>query len=395
MASTTIELRKTTEIAQIFRGHIAELDGLRAFGITTIIVAHMWPYPQGSHREMWNLLHLSWVLMDCFFVLSGFLIAAILLDSRSRPDYYRSFYTRRALRILPVYYLLLLVLTIGVALHGSGYLYPDIAALHKWGSSWWYYVYLGNVPPSITGVTPSAARGCYSPLWSLQIEEQFYLLFPLLVRRLSTRTLWRTLWALVCFSPLLRIALYFIFPENKLVQYVALPCRMDGLSLGALIALRSRMGPWNPSKAKLTVLTITLVAITGISAAWSGYDLTRPFNRTVGFLISPMACACVVLWLIRFRGSGLTACLRISPLQHLAKISYSAYLFHCPVAVALVYASGALGVGWLGQGHARVWTVLVMTVLVSTISWFYFESPMLRLKERLFPRQVCPSREAV
>ena len=334
MASTAINTTKPAQLSQLFRGHIPELDGLRAFGITTIIVAHMWPYPQGPWHPMWNLLHLSWVLMDCFFVLSGFLITGILLDSRSRPDYYRSFYTRRALRILPIYYLVITVVTCSAMIHGTGYLYPSLPKLHKWGSSWWYFVYLGNIPPAFTGVTPTAARGCLSPLWSLQIEEQFYLLFPLLVRRLSPRTLAPVLWCLVCFSPLLRIALYFLYPENVLVQYVWLPCRMDGLGLGALIALRFRTGPWNLSTTKLSVLVVALVAAMGTCVVWSGYDLTRPFNRTLGFLISPVTCACVVLWLIRFRESQLTAFLRLPPFQHLANISYSAYLLHCLVAVA-------------------------------------------------------------
>ena len=278
MASTAISTPKNHQLSQLFRGHIPELDGLRAFGITVVIVGHMWPYPQGAHHEVWNLLHLCWVLMDCFFVLSGFLIAGILLDSRSRPDYYRSFYTRRALRILPIYYLLITILTCATNLHGTGYLYSGVAALYKWGSSWWFFVYLGNVPPAFVGHFPTAARGSYSPLWSLQIEEQFYLLFPVLVHRLKIQTLARTLLGLICLSPLLRIALYWLYPSNTLVQYVLLPCRMEGLALGALIAIRFRMGTWDLPKRKLTLMTITLVAVTCLCGAWSGYYEIYPIQ---------------------------------------------------------------------------------------------------------------------
>jgi peptidoglycan/LPS O-acetylase OafA/YrhL len=388
MASTAIDTPKSLPLAQAFRGYIPELDALRAFGITMVILDHMWP----AHRsEFSKLLNLSWILMDSFFVLSGFLIAGILIDSRSRPDYYRYFYTRRALRILPVYYLVITVLTCATFFHGTGYLY-GAPALHKWGTPWWFFVYLGNVPMAFTGLAPTAARYSFGPLWSLQIEEQFYLLFPLLVYRLKLQTLARTLVILACISPILRIALYWLYPANTLVQYELLPCRMEGLALGALIAIRFRMGPWDLSKRKLTVMAIALVAITCICGAWSGYEHTRPFNRTIGLLISPIACAYVVLWLIRFRGSRLTACLRVSPLQHLSKISYAAYLFHWPVAAVLVPISAALGVGALGHGYLKVVMVYILTVILASLSWQFFESPLLRLKERLFPKQISPVR---
>jgi peptidoglycan/LPS O-acetylase OafA/YrhL len=166
---------------------------------------------------------------------------------------------------------------------------------------------------------------------------------------------------------------------------------MEGLALGALIAIRFRMGPWDLSKRKLTIMAIASMAITCLCGAWSGYNFNTPFNRTIGLLFSPIACACVILWLIRFRGSRLTACLRLSPLQHLSKISYGAYLFHWPIAAVLVPISAALGVGALGQGYLKVATVFILTVAVASLSWQFFESPMLRMKERLFPRPVSPA----
>jgi peptidoglycan/LPS O-acetylase OafA/YrhL len=383
VASTAIDKPATILSTQGYRGYIPELDALRAFGITMVILDHTWPSP----REFSRVLNLSWILMDSFFVLSGFLIAGILLDSRSRPDYYRTFYGRRALRILPVYYLLLIVVTCAISLHGTGYLYSGIPALYKWGSTWWYFVYLGNIPPAITGVAPTAAGFSLAPLWSLQIEEQFYLLFPLLVYRLKLKTLARTLICLACLSPIVRIALYWLYPANPGIQYVLLPCRMEGLALGALIAIRFRMGPWHLSKRTLTLMAIALVAITCLCGAWSGYDFRTPFNRTIGFLISPIACAYVVLWLIRFRGSRLTACLRIPFLRHIAKISYAAYLFHTPVAAALVPISAVLGFGALGRGYLRMVAVFVLTLALASLSWRFFEGPLLQLKERLVPRR--------
>lgn len=358
-----------------FRGHIPELDALRAFGLTMVILAHMWPR---DNHQIWSLIQLAWSLMDSFFVLSGFLITGILLDSRSRPDYYRSFYTRRALRILPVYYLLITVL-LGGSLLGEGYRETS----RTWGSPWWFFVYLGNIPTALTGVWPQAARGSFIPLWSLQIEEQFYLLFPLLVHRLQMKTLLRVLLGLACLSPILRIVIYWLDPANTPVQYVFLPCRMEGFALGAWIAIRFRQKPWHIPKGRLTLMTIVWVTVTGLSGAWGGYEHIRPFNRTLGFLISPIAWAHVVLWLIVFRGSRLTACLRLAPVQHVGKVSYGGYLFHWPIAAVVTAVSAALGIKALGQGHTKVIVVYALTLIGASLSWRFFESPILRLKDRL------------
>ena len=138
MIPAAIESRPASQAPQRFRGHIPELDALRAFGLTMVVFAHMWPR---DNHQIWSLMQLVWTFMDSFFVMSGFLITGILLDSRSRPDYYRSFYTRRALRILPVYYLLITVLMCG-SLLGEGY----SETAHTWGSLWWFFTYLGNIP---------------------------------------------------------------------------------------------------------------------------------------------------------------------------------------------------------------------------------------------------------
>ena len=221
----------------IYRGYIAELEGFRAYGMTIIVLAHAWP---GGSYLIGRTLQLGWALMDTFFVLSGFLIAGILLDTRMRPDYFRSYYIRRCLRIFPVYYAVITIVTAVVIFSGS---LPTM--VKDWGSPWWFFVYLGNIPSAIWNHFPAYAS--YSPLWSLQVEEQFYLLFPLLIYRLSFKTLKRVLICLGCLSPLLRVLLYWWAPGNVLAAYVLFPCRMEGLALGALIAIRFREGPWKIS----------------------------------------------------------------------------------------------------------------------------------------------------
>jgi len=358
-----------------------ELDALRAFGILLVILNHTWP-EHGLNAALTRLVQLPWMLMDGFFVLSGFLITGILLDSRSRPDYYKSFYIRRALRILPVYYLVIGLLTYVAMAHGHE---PYKQMLEHWGSPAWFFVYLGNIPTALTGFYPMAAGGSYIPLWSLQVEEQFYLLFPLLVHRLRKETLARLLLSLACFSTVLRIVIYYRNPANLLAQYVLLPCRMEGLALGGWIAIRFRTGPWNVPKKRLTVMTAGWVAITCLSAIWGGYEHTTPFNRTIGFLLSPIALAHVVLLLIVFRGSRWTAPLRLGPVQYLGKISYAAYLFHWPAGNIVKGASTISGLHALDQNLPRIMAIYVLTFVCAALSWHFFEKPMLNLKDRLYP----------
>ena len=310
---------------QVFRGYIPELDFIRAFGITCVIFAHMWP--QDLAPRIWNVLQSSWMLMDSFFVLSGFLIGGILLDSRSRPDYYRTFYTRRALRILPLYYVVITGIMCGSLLFSrSSYL----EAVAKCGSPWWFFIYLGNFPAGIKGVWQMVGAWSFAPLWSLQIEEQFYIMFPLLVHRFRMQTLSRILWALVCVSPTVRIGIYLWAPHNQLAQYVLLPCRMEGLALGALIAARFRSGPWPIRKKPLAVCTILWILAACVCTAHNHWLFSTDFNRTIGFLVSSIACAHVVVCLISFRGTRATRCLRLSPLQHMANISMERTSFTTP-----------------------------------------------------------------
>jgi peptidoglycan/LPS O-acetylase OafA/YrhL len=347
----------------------------------SVIFNHTWP-EQGLNPVLTRIVQLPWMLMDGFFVLSGFLITGILLDSRSRPDYYKSYYVRRTLRILPIYYLVITFLTSVAMFHGHA---PYKQMLAQWGSPGWFFVYLGNIPTALTGFYPMAAGGAYIPLWSLQVEEQFYLLFPLLVHRVRMETLGRLLLGLACFSTILRIAIYYWNPANLLAPYVLLPCRMEGLALGGWIAIRFRMGPWNIRKNRLMLMTAMWVTIACMSAIWGGYAHITPFNRTIGLLLSPIAFAHVVLWLVLFRGSRLTAPLRLAPVQYLGKISYAAYLFHWPIGDVLGGVSAAAGIHFLERTLPRMAAIYIVTFICAALSWHFLEKPLLGLKDRWYP----------
>lgn len=370
---------------EIFRGHIPELDGLRAAGMLAVMLDHFWP--DSLSTAVCNLTPKAWIAMDSFFVLSGFLIAGILLDTPlGHPGSYRGYYIRRSLRIFPLYYCVITYQTcVALFWHGGGQ-YRNLVA--HWGSPAWFFIYLGNFRTAIAGAFPIPAG--FIPLWSLQIEEQFYLLFPFMIGQLRRKTLTRTLWVMVFLSPVLRVGLFFWNPHNPYLQFVLPVCRMEGLALGALIAIRFRKGPWGIRKGRLTALTIALLAATWVCSSLSNTlrsldEWTTPFNRTVGYWLSSVACACLLLWLIQFRGSGLTGWLRWRPMQYLGKISYGTYLLHLPVAAAVSFVWRILG--WRSPGDSFLWlaTAMALSIACASASWHLLERPVLRLRDRLAP----------
>ena len=363
-----------------FRGHIAELDTLRALGVCVVLTDHLWP--PGLSETVFRLAQLGWIAMDSFFVMSGFLITGILLDSRDKPNYYRNYYARRTLRIFPLYYLVLLIWYLIARYTDSGIIYR--LQVHDWGSPAWFTFYVGNIREAVVGAWPLVPG--YSLLWSLQIEEQYYLLFPLAVAWMKREHLRKMLIAAVILSPVCRVLTYLWQPDNVLMQFVLLPCHCEGLALGGLIAIRFRSGPWNIPKRKLAVGTAVLLiftAITSLVTTWHAPHpwSSSPWDRLVGYTISSAGCAGLVLLLICLRDSSYTRWMRIAPLQYLGKISYGVYLLH-PLAWWILMKLINRGFLHFHSNDPRWFVVAVgISLAMAAASWKFFESPFLRLKD--------------
>src|SRR5690349_12811160 len=219
-----------------------ELDGLRGAAILMVMLLHYVPQSR-THEGNFGLLYhfaqlfrLGWSGVDLFFVLSGFLIGGILLDAKSSPRYFRTFYIRRIHRILPIYYLWILLYA------GTGY------SIMRWGPYAGaagmgalrvgvYFLFLQNTV-SLTPM-PLFAQFFVLPTWSLAVEEQFYLVSPLVIRFLTPQRLTRALLACVVGAPILRF-LVFRLPEGPNAANVLMPCRADALAMGMLAALAWR-----------------------------------------------------------------------------------------------------------------------------------------------------------
>jgi peptidoglycan/LPS O-acetylase OafA/YrhL len=186
-------------------------------------------------------------------------------------------------------------------------------------------------------------------------------------------------------APLARICLWWLAPQKDLLQYMLLPCRMDSLALGGLIALRLRLGKWDISKAGLGAAIAVLFALSVAVFAAGGGVFNSPLERTLGYSLFAMTFAGVVLWIVLFRGSRATNWLNTGPMQFIGMISYGLYLYQTPARDLLAgLGRPPLSENWLDTlgGSIVLWIVLVA---VATLSWYVIERPCLRMKDRLAP----------
>jgi len=214
------------------------------------------------------------------------------------------------------------------------------------------------------------------------VEEQFYLIFPLIVRHLRRQTLVKVLSGALLLSPVLRVCLWYLHPANPFLEYVLLPCRLDGLALGALIAV----GVPSVKVDRRFLGAVCLAAVLGASVLLStlGHrDWSSAFTRTVGYSLFPWAFAGCVLWTIRFRGRWPTNWLNSAPLQFIGKRSYGIYLLQFPVSALLGTLLGSMHF-WSDEA-VRFYLIIPATIVVAALSWRFLEAPMLSLKDRWSP----------
>jgi peptidoglycan/LPS O-acetylase OafA/YrhL len=333
------------------RNRIPELDGLRGIAILAVLMFHLTPSKIPLLAAYF--VQAGWLGVDLFFILSGYLITGILLDTVGRPGYYRNFILRRTLRIFPAYYALL-------AIAGAG---------------WWYFAYLGNIQSFLQNEWPAVPL---IPLWSLQVEEQFYLTFPLLVALVTRKNLARILVAAMIVTPLLRIAMVWAMPANITGTYVLTPCRMDTLALGGLVAIAQRdFASWLTTRwiAPITALSAAVI----VAICWRyGPTPWSTAMRTAGFTASAFLFAGILILLVHQRSRVLIEICRFQPLVWMGTISYGMYLIHLAMFNFIRgHPRGFEPGGWL-----EALLSFVATIAAAWLSWRFFESPILRLRER-------------
>jgi peptidoglycan/LPS O-acetylase OafA/YrhL len=362
--------------------HLRSLDGIRGIAIVLVLCSHSGELLQDIPHS--RLLGFGNYGVDLFFVLSGFLITSILLRQKSQPHYFRNFYLRRALRIWPIYFLFLFSMFGLVALLPHLHSYQHLVANSK---------FLQENPLSI--VTPLAVcvvlmqnlwwpslfsfKDATGVTWSLCIEEQFYFVWPLIVKRLSPRALKTLLMIVIALQPLLRAIVFHYSKADIGVKWQVVTrfpiFHLDGIATGSLLAL-----VWPDLQGRReTRVALYLLSLLCVPLAILFMRTTNPMSYTVAALISVCLTGMALLRI----GERVLAS---APLVFMGTISYGLYLIHS--AVFLLFHSRSM-FRMLGLYHHPWATELVSTAVavaisigLAALSRFTYEQFFLSLKDR-------------
>jgi peptidoglycan/LPS O-acetylase OafA/YrhL len=348
----------------------ADLDGLRGVAIVLTLFLH---YVSRSeffpvYHAPWpiaNLLDSFWSGVDIFFVLSGFLIGGIIIDNRNAVNFFRLFYLRRALRIFPLAFLAILLAYLAMPALGAGF--PNDRQVPPLA----YLLFINNLWTA-SGVSAYPPLG---PMWSLSIEEQFYLIAPAFILLVSHRRWLTALIIIVLASPWIRL----FSPWLSVWDFTLY--RLDGLSLGMLVAILLREQAFlNYAAANqwsIKAITFGMVAITLL------FSMSPEFSTreriAFGISLNSFAAAGVIVYLHFNRDSGFSRALSRTWLVVLGRWSYFLYLMHMPILFC---------VAALGLPHSlRPVAALAICLLGARISWHYFEKPLIDYGRRVGYRQ--------
>ena len=320
---------------------IDQLDGVRALAIGAVFLHHAFG---------WKML---WAGVDLFFVLSGFLITGILIGEKTRSlnSYLSHFYGRRARRILPPYAVLLVLTSL---LLGVG-----------WMRHWYLYLFLMNFLVALQLPHPKP----FEVLWSLAVEEQFYLVWPLVLFFLSETALAWVAGTLVLLAPVLRW--YFTpFFWSHWAVYSLLPFRMDLLAAGALLAIiwrrnRSAMERYGVYGSTLTAACAIALLLLGRISGFSTFANNAGANVWI-YELCLIASVGIIGWALSGR---YVALLCWPPMVYLGRISYTIYLMH--VLVLEVVRR------YLANEVVAAALAFALTLAFAALSWRYLEQPIL------------------
>lgn len=341
-----------------------QLDGLRAAAVTLVLLVHMDDVKMpGPLRFMQQI---GWTGVDVFFVLSGFLITGILLSRKPSPKTLGVFVLRRTLRTWPLYFLILLSAFFSLR-------HSDTGAHINWMQ---HVFFLQNY-------TAVFVAKSLKPTWSLCVEEHFYLLWPFVVFLLPRRALPWLIAVLIAALPGLRwMGLHSGFTIKQL--YTETQFHLDGLMAGSLIAVV--LTRWQFRRRMLIgvgVLAMVAGAVASKIGFWGNWNVGTGNNIIFGFTTVALTAGGVMMLLLSDSNSLLSRALAFAPVQYIGRISYGIYLLHDGFLSVYVKHKKSLP-GWVQQ----YWFIdialrFALIILIAAISYACFESPILRLKDRL------------
>lgn len=375
------------------------LDGIRGSAILLVLLCHHAAFRPRTSR-LAGVLQIGWVGVDQFFVLSGFLITGVLFDAKGTGHFFRNFYARRILRIFPLYYAFLFSLVVilffrfmaglfmGPAAPGSG---EGVSLL--WRAQPWLWTYTANIWVGVQSRW-SPWTDIIMPLWSLSVEEQFYLVWPLVVCFCSQRALIRICLGVLAGALVARLALNAA-GIHWFILYTFTATRADSLAAGALVALLLRLPNgqalarrWGSVAGASAFLLLVLLS--------PGLDpVHHPWLRS--FFYTPLALFFAALVLFALDSGflwGMPKRFYENPLlRSIGNYSYGMYILHLPLMYLTEYAAGRVGFYDLARGSwplslGMIAISLSLTAGLAIVSFHCFEKRFLKLKSRFRARPV-------
>lgn len=380
-SNAVVPIERTTipSRALDYRSRIPALDGLRGLAILSVFLYH---YAGGlSHSGsailggIGSVMGLGWSGVDLFFVLSGFLITGILYDTIGSDHYYRNFYARRVLRIFPIYYIVALICLFLAPVLGIHWQFRHVAFLF----------YVGYPAALVWPGIVSLGSLQITHLWSLCVEEQYYMVWPWLVSHLRNRS--AILWACATAGATaltIRVVLTLLGVSGAW-SYALVFCRMDTLAVGAAIAVLMRSqwrGIVDRLGSVLFIVSVALIAVCCFSRHTVDHD--DALISTVGYSLLAIAGGSLLVLCVR-SGSVWARVFSNRALRITGKYSYGFYLYHFPLLALLgplrpflaeLTHSFAIG------GILYLVLSLAVNLSVAALSFHFIESPIMNFKRR-------------
>jgi peptidoglycan/LPS O-acetylase OafA/YrhL len=353
---------------------VPALDGVRGLATIAVLLAHFEFQDVYEGHWWWKPAHSGWMGVDLFFALSGFLITGILLHNKGKNNYFREFYRRRILRIFPLYYAVLLYAAFCI-------LVIDQMPQRLWSGYdglGWYFGFIPNVAMALKGEWHWSTNWAgLSHLWSLAVEEQFYVVWPLLVLVMPQRLLPWFCVLLIGVGPELRILTAQQF-DNSLAEYMLPYCRMDSLAAGSLLAAMQHQG-WLNFSSNQRLLACDGLMTAGLVVLYCILTLETPWRNT----FIAVGCGCFI-YLALCSGGWVNKICNNAFLRHIGHFSYGMYIFHQLLRMPYTwYVREPLQTTGLPIAVVQIiYIVLVFSLSygLARLSWRFIEQPFLARK---------------
>jgi peptidoglycan/LPS O-acetylase OafA/YrhL len=367
------------------------LDGLRGAASLAVVIYHFarvagLPELEGSGKWLGRLLATGWIGVDVFFVLSGFLITSILLEKTEAPNYYKAFFARRLLRVVPLYWIFLaLYLTLGPwLLSFAPATEPLRQSVERSREQWpWLWSYTGNL---WMVATKELLEGALQPVWSLCVELHFYLVWPFLLRFVPRRALVKVLVGLLVGLPLLRMGFLALHVPARSIYFLTFT-RLDPILVGTLVALgmkEPRLRDWMRRRANHSgVLAASLLGVLWVLGR--GIDELSILTVVAGYSVIAVASGALLIGALEGSPrSLLSSVLSSPPLRAAGELSYAVYLFNLPVFTAIALLLPSPHSAPLMMPAALLAITLPILFGMAKVSAVTIERPSMKLR-RLFP----------